>query len=53
MSVSLFEQFMAVGSVKSLVTGKEYSRNTNPPENDLPPTTEENTSVQTHSPTDR
>ncbi|MBR1944835.1 MAG: hypothetical protein IJ846_00885 [Alphaproteobacteria bacterium] len=24
MSVSLYEQFLAVGSVKSLVTGKEY-----------------------------
>lgn len=24
MSVSLYEQFLAVGSVKSLLTGKEY-----------------------------
>ena len=24
MSVSLYEQFLAIGSVKSLVTGKEY-----------------------------
>lgn len=24
MSVSLYEQFLAVGAVKSLVTGKEY-----------------------------